>query len=155
MSADRFCLTARDGRPVLCDAPVPGGHAHHAESARCRWPLVVAAHMGWPLLATTSNVNEEVVAHSAFPLPRLAALLAALLRASRYLACRCPSVRSRPSCPTGPKGTPRPRAPPAPRAGPQRRLAKPGHGISPPSSSSKSTSSVAARSNCSPLPLTP
>jgi hypothetical protein len=59
------------------------------------------------------------------------------------------------SCPTGPKGAPRPCAPPAPRACSQCRLAKPGHGISSPSSSSMSASPVAAHSDRSPTPLTP
>jgi hypothetical protein len=48
-------------------APVPAGRAHRAESARCRWPLVVVARVGWSLLATTPDVTKEAVSHSAFP----------------------------------------------------------------------------------------
>jgi hypothetical protein len=56
MSADRFRLTDRDGHPVPHATPIPGAHAHHTESAQRRWPPVVTAHVGWPLLSTAPDV---------------------------------------------------------------------------------------------------
>jgi hypothetical protein len=56
MSTTRFYLTTRDGRPVPRAIPIPSGCAHHTESARRRWPPVVAAHVGWPLLSTAPDV---------------------------------------------------------------------------------------------------
>jgi hypothetical protein len=67
MSVARFRLTARDGCPVPCAAPIPGGCAHRAESARRRWPLVVAAHVGWSPLTTAPDITKEAIAHFAFP----------------------------------------------------------------------------------------
>jgi hypothetical protein len=56
MSAARFYLTTRDGRPIPRAVPVPSGYAHRTESARRRWPPVVATHVGWPLLSTAPDV---------------------------------------------------------------------------------------------------
>jgi hypothetical protein len=65
MSAAHFHFTTQDGHPVSRATPVPGGRAHHMESARRRWPPVIVAHVGWPLLSTAPDVTEEAIAHSA------------------------------------------------------------------------------------------
>jgi hypothetical protein len=140
MSAAHFCLAAQDGHLVPHTAPIPSGRAHHMESARRRWPPVVAA------LTTALDVTEGAVAHFALSppsfghAPRCSALCRPLLQ-------RCFSPL--------PQGMPHHRAPPAPRACPQHRLAKPGHRTSPPSSSSVSTSPTIASSACSPTLSTP
>jgi hypothetical protein len=59
------------------------------------------------------------------------------------------------TCSSGCRQAPHHRAPLAPRACPQHRLVKLGNGIPPSSSSTTSTSAVAAFSGCSPTPLTP
>jgi hypothetical protein len=69
MSAAHFHLTAWDGRPVLCAAPVPDGVAHHVESSQHRWQPVLAAPRGLAPHTTTPDVIEEVVAHSTFSPP--------------------------------------------------------------------------------------
>jgi hypothetical protein len=101
----RFRLTARDGRPVPHAAPVPDGCGHCAESARCRWPPVAIAHIGWPLLSTVLDVTEQAVAHSAFSpppfsrTPRCSTLLRPLLhpplRIIDELPCHTPVLGKR------------------------------------------------------------
>jgi hypothetical protein len=148
MSAVCFRLTTRDGHPVPHAGPIPGCHAHCTESAQRWWLPVIAAHVGWPLLSTASNISEEAIAHSTSPPP---------IRAHSSLLCfvlaaASPAVARRrgaaPSCLTGPKGAPCHRAPPTPRPCLQRR--KPGHDISPSSSSSVNASPATARSDYSP-----
>jgi hypothetical protein len=90
MSATHFRLTTRDGRPVPRATPVPSGHAHRTTSTRCRWPLVVATHVGCPPPPLTTALSPT----SPFPSHHSAVLLAALLHTSRYYAHRCPSPMS-------------------------------------------------------------
>jgi hypothetical protein len=130
MLAARFHLTSRDGHPVPRATLVPGGCAHRTESARCRWPPVVAAPLGLAPLTTTPDITEEATTHLAFPLCPFG-------HARCYAPHRPPLHppspivdKPPPSCQTSPKGAPHPHAPPAPRACPQRQLAKPGHGTS-------------------------
>jgi hypothetical protein len=95
-SPARFHLTAREGRPVLCVVPVPGGRAHCTESAQRRWPPVVAAPRGLAPLTTTPEVTEEAITHSALSPPLFGH--APRCSASRWplLRCRCPSQMSCP-----------------------------------------------------------
>jgi hypothetical protein len=96
MSAARFCLTARDGRPVPRATSVPGGFPHCAGSTQRQWPPVITAHMGWPLLSTALDVIRGSCHPFRFSPPHLAARLAALLCVGRYFAHRCPSLMSHP-----------------------------------------------------------
>jgi hypothetical protein len=140
MSAARFCLTTQDGHLVPRATPIPSGRAHRMESSRCWWPPVVAAHVSWPLLSTAPDVIQGSHHPFRFPFPRLAARLAALLRVGCCFTHCCSSPMSRPELSNRAKRRPHPCAHPTPRACLQCRQAKPGHGISLPSSSSTSAS---------------
>jgi hypothetical protein len=152
MSAARSRLTAWDGRPVPRAAPVPDGHAHHAESARCRWLPIVAAHVGWPLLGTAPDIIRGSHSPLRFSPPPFGYTPRCSAPCWLLLHSRCSSPMSRPELSDRAKrsaSSSRPSNAVVPG------LAKPGHGISPLSSSSTSTSLVAARSDRSPTPLTP
>jgi hypothetical protein len=138
MSASCFHLTAQDGRSVPHTAPIPGGH-------RSSLPMWV----GPPYHCPRRHQGSRRPLHFSPPTIRLRTLL---LRSVPAAASPAITHRRRvaPSCPTEPKEAPCHRAPPAPRVCPQRRLAKSGHGISPLSSSSVSTTPAAAFSDCSP-----
>jgi hypothetical protein len=153
----RFRFTDQDGRPVPRVTPVPSVHAHRAESAQRRWPLVVAAPRGLlppPYHCSGRHRGSHCPLHfsPSHVRPHSSLLCSAPAAASPTIARH---RRAALSCLTRPKGVPHLCAPPAPRAFPQRRLTKPGHGISPPSSSSVSTSPTTAFSDCSPTVTEP
>jgi hypothetical protein len=61
----RFDHPGRSPNPVHCS--VPSGRAHHAESARRRWPPVAAAPRGLAPLTPALDIAYEVAHHSAPP----------------------------------------------------------------------------------------
>jgi hypothetical protein len=152
MSAARFRLTARVSRPVLHAAPIPSGRV---ESTRRRWPPVVSAHVGWPLLSTAPDVirrSHRPLHFSPPPFdrtPHCCALRWPLLHPPLLIADEPPRA-VRPGQKVHLVPAPLLCQEPPPR----RRLAKPGHRISSPSSSSVSASPATAHSNHSPtLPI--
>jgi hypothetical protein len=135
MLAVCFHLTARDGhsvpRATLFPVAVITAQRALGTGGRRSSP----PHVGWPPLSLLQTSLLKPSPTPLFPSHHSATLLAALLRG-------------------GHRFTSHHLAPPAPRTCPQRRLATPGNGIPPPSSSSVSTSSVVAFSDCFPNPPT-
>jgi hypothetical protein len=136
----RFDLPGRSPSPTR--HPLPGGHAHHAESNSALVALDRRC-LTWVGPPYPCSRHHKGSRHP--PLFTLASRC-------HFFVCRCLQLMS---CPTRPKEVPCHRAPPAPRAYPQCRLPKLGNGIPLSSSSSVSTASVAAFSGCSPTPPTP
>jgi hypothetical protein len=98
MSAVRFCLTARDGRPVQRTAPVPLGHAHRRESTRRRWPPVSLPHVACPPppLTTSPDVTEGGVSHLTLSPASFGRSPRCSTPCQPLLCLHCPSSMSRP-----------------------------------------------------------